>query len=192
MTRSFLPVFEVFSFTSTSDKRAPIVCTSEGEIKFFRVFFFFFFTRESVVSKKEKGETLTGGSKNGGDVRVGGGRRRTHVEDITLRVKAQSFFRVRFVRGAAVAKGCVNSPAVVKMEDPCKCRSSKNTVHPLGPKHGALRPADHAACHFTLHPGLHLSLNSPSLLSLPLYIFSIFFLSIPEGPTSCLIFFFFF
>lgn len=81
--------------------------TSEGEIKFF--FYLFLFKRESVLSKKKKkkGVTLTGVSKNGGDVRVGGGgvemqrgRRRTHVEDITVRVKAQSFFMVRFVRGS--------------------------------------------------------------------------------------------
>lgn len=56
------------------------------------------------------------------------------------------------------------------------------------PANGCLRPTLLAA--FTLHPGLHLSqLSAFILLSLPLYIFSIFFLSIPEGPTSCLIFF---
>lgn len=56
---------------------------------------------------------VTEGRRNGGEMRVGGrgvggegvsrnrerkGRRRAHVEDITVWVKTQSFFTVRFVK----------------------------------------------------------------------------------------------
>lgn len=131
----------------------------------------FFFQKGKCGEQKEKGVTLTGGSRNGGDVRVGGGgrgvemqrgRRRTHVEDITVRVKAQSLFMVHFVRGRRCSErlsdrsGCGKDGGSVEAPELQKQRSSSEAearaplwCPPTGP--------DNAACHFTLHPGLHLS-----------------------------------
>lgn len=89
------------------------------------------------------------------------------MEDITVRVKAQSFSMVRFVRGSRCSERPSKPSAVVKMEDPRKRRSSENNLHPnpdpnpeaearAQPRCPPSGP-DSAACHFTLHPGLHRS-----------------------------------
>lgn len=67
MTHSFPPVC---NFLFYKDIGQPIVRTSEGEIKFFLSFSI---QKRKCGEQKKKGVTLTGVSKNGGDVRVGGG-----------------------------------------------------------------------------------------------------------------------
>lgn len=100
MTHSFHPVC---NFLLYNDLRT----TAQVKVKssfIFNLFFFFQKRKCGEQKKKKMGGDTNGewGRRQGGrlGVEMQRGRRRTHVEDITVRVKAQSFFMVRFVRGS--------------------------------------------------------------------------------------------
>lgn len=99
MTHSFRPACNFLFYKDAGQSRTARGAQVKGEMEFCNIC-----NKESMGRAKEKrGDTdrreEEWGSREGGGG-AEGGRGRTHVEDITVWVKAQSLFMARFVRGS--------------------------------------------------------------------------------------------